>query len=217
MCKCVLTWTEQEGLHLLDAWVAAHVLKVPAEEALVLQRTAGVQGQDVSSVQRRVPHIQVGDVPKKRLSEIPPKRVLILPQNEYPVPGKVPGHVCTGAHVLPVPVHIDGPAAAAAAPGDADVMPHPVVGEADFIGKVLPVDDQSQEDASLDVQLASELELVGKDRSSVGEDGGHLCPVWVPLDTETDADGGQVREGHVEASKGLMGVHGEGQGAELCV
>lgn len=208
--KCDLTWTKQKGLHLLDAWVAANVLKVPAEEALVHQRLAGVQGADVSSVQRRVPHIQVGDVPIKRLGEIPPERVLILPQNEYPVPGKVAGRVCAGARVPPVPVHVDGPAAAATVPGDADVMPRPIVREGGLVGQVLPVDDQSQEDASLDVQLAPELEFIGKDTSSVREDGGHLRPVWLPLDTETDADGRQVREGHVEASKGLMGIDGEG-------
>lgn len=72
------------------------------------------------------------------------------------------------------------------------------------------MDDESQEDTSVDVQLAPKLELVGEDGRSVGEDGGHLIPVWVPLDAKTNADGRQVRQRHVDTSEGLVGLHGEG-------
>lgn len=194
----------------MDACVATNVVKVPAEEHFLRQGLAGVQGTDVSFIQRCVPNIEVGDIPKKRLGEIPSERILILTQNEYPLPKNIPGRVRPGARILPVPVHVDGPAAAAVVPRDADVMPRSIVSERGLVGEVLAMDDQSQEDASVAVQLASELELIGKDRCCVGEDGGHLRAVWVPLDTKTNADGRQVRKRHVDASKGLMAFHGEG-------
>lgn len=153
--KCDLTWTKQKGLQLLDAWVVTNVGKVPAEEYLLRQRLAGVQGTNVSLIQRRAPNIEIGDIPKKRLGEIPPKWILILTQNEYPVPKDIPGRVCTGASVLPVPVHIDGPVAAAATPRDTDVMPRSIVSERGLVGEVLSMDDKSQEDMSVAVQLAS--------------------------------------------------------------
>lgn len=190
--------------------MATNVLEVPAEERFLCQSHAGVQGQDVPYVQRNIPNVEVGDIPKKRLGEIPSKGILILAQNEYPLPKNVPGRVRTRAGVPPVPVHVDGPAAAAAAPRDADVMPPSVVTEGGLVGEVLPMDDESQEDASLDVQLAPKLELVGEDGRSVGEDGGHLVPVGVPLDAKTNADGRQVRQRHVDTGEGLVGVHGEG-------
>lgn len=161
-------------------------------------------------IQRNIPNMKVGEISKERLGEIPSKGILILAQNEYPTPRNVPGSVWTRVSVPPVPVHVDGPVPAAGAPRDTDVMPSSIVTEGRLVGKMLPVDDERQEHASLVVQLASELELIGKDGRSVGEDGGHLIPVWVPLDTETNADGRQVRERHVETSKGLVRLHGEG-------
>lgn len=208
--KSDLTCTRQEGVHLSDAGVATDLLQVPAEEHFLCQSHAGVQGQDVAFIQRNIPNVEVGDIPKEGLGEIPSEGILILAQNEYPVPKNVPGGVWARARVPPAPVHVDGPAAAAAAPRDADVMPPPVVAEGGLVGEVLPVDDEGQEDTSLDVQLAPKLELVGEDGRSVGEDGGHLIPVPVPLDAETDADGGQVRQRHVDTGEGLAGPHGEG-------
>lgn len=177
----------------MDVRVAADVLQVPAEEDVLFQRLAGVQRANVPLIQRRRPDRQVGDVARERLGEVPPKRVLVLAQDEDPVPKEVPGRVCARAGVLHVAVHVDGPGAVAAAPRDADVVPGAVVSEGGLVGEVLPVDDESQEDACVHVPLAPQLELVGEDRRSVGEDGGHLRAVGVPLHAETNADGRQVR------------------------
>lgn len=53
--------------------MATNVLEVPAEEHFLCQRHAGVQGQDVAFIQRNIPNVKVGDIPKKRLGEIPSK------------------------------------------------------------------------------------------------------------------------------------------------
>jgi len=186
--------------------VCAEVGGAPAEEQLPGRGQAGVEGADVPRLQRRPPHVEVGDIPKKRLREVPSERVLVLTQDEDPVPVDAPGGVGAGARVPSVPVHVDGPEAAAPPPRDAHVVPRPVVGEGRLVGEVLPVDDERQQDAALQVHLAPQLELVGEDGRGVGEDGGHLGPRRVPLDADAHADGRQRREGHVDAGEALEGL-----------
>lgn len=107
-----------------------------------------------------------------------------------------------------MPVHVDRPASAPPTPRDADVMPDSVVGKRGLVRQVFPVDDERQEDPSLTL-LAPQLELIGKNRSSVGEDGGHLSPRWVPLNTDANANGRQGGEGRVETSEALAGFFWE--------
>lgn len=186
--------------------MAAEAVQVPAEDGVLGLGGAGTEAADLPRFQRRVPKIEIGDISNKGLRKIPSERVLVLTQDEYPISVDILGGVCVRARVLPVPVHVDGPAAVAAVPRDADVVPRSVVGKRRLIGQMLPVDDERQQDPPLHVHLSPQLELIGEDRRGVGEDGGHLVPPGVPLDSNTNTDGRQVREGHVDPSKALWGI-----------
>lgn len=118
----------------------------------------------------------------------------------------IPGSVCARTCVLLVPVHVDSPVTTAAAPCDADVMPRSIIGEGRLVRQVLPTDDERQKDAFPHVHLAPQLELVGEDGCSVGEDGGHLIPLCVPLHSNTHTDGRQCSEGHVDTGEALARV-----------
>lgn len=67
-------------------------------------------------------------------------------------------------------------------------MPSSIIWEGRFVRKVLPVDDERQQDSSLHVQLAPQLELIGKDGRSIREDGRYFVPFWVPLDTDAHTE-----------------------------
>lgn len=159
--------------------------------------------------------MQIRDVSKERLSEVPSERILILTKNQNPIPKDLPRGFRARGRVSSLAVHIDIPVAVAAVPRDTNVMPSSVVWEGSFVRKVLPMDDERQQDSSLDVQLASELELIGENWCSVGEDGGNLVPLRVPLDTDAHAEERQVREGHIDASKGLMRFPWEAQSGKF--
>lgn len=210
-----LTWTNSQRLDLSDCRVTADVIEVPAEKHLLRDGSASVEGDDVSVLQVHIPHMQIGHVPRERLREVPAERILVLSQNENSVPEDLPRSASAGARVPPLAVHVDIPVAVAAIPRDANVMPSAIVWEGGLVWEVLPVDDERQQDSSLDVQLAPQLELIGENRCGVGEDGGHLAPLRVPLDTDAHAEERQVREGHVDASKGLMGFPWEVQSGKF--
>lgn len=206
-----LTWTKKHGLQLFDDWMAAYTVSAPAEENLLGQRRTGVEGTELPRLQRDIPNIQVGDISNKGLREIPSKGILVLTQDEYPVPVDIPWSVQPRPHVFPLPIHIDSPVAIAPAPGNTQVMPCSVIGKGGLIWLVFPVDDECQENTPLHVHLATELEFISEHGCSIGEDGGHLVPLRVPLNANTHTHGRHGREGHVDTSKALTGFSWEVQ------
>ena len=210
------TWTKQHRLHLPDHRVHGDVIDAPAEHLVPGgQRGAGTEGAELPPLQARAPHVQVRHVPKEGLGEVPPEGVLVLAQDEDALPVDVPGRVGPLPGVPRLPVHVDGPAPVAPPPRHAQVVPEAVVGEGGLVGPVLAVDDQSQQDATLAVPLAAQLELVGEDGSGVGEDGGHLVPGGVPLDAHAHAHRRQRGEGGVDPDEALPRGSGEVESAEL--
>lgn len=210
-----LTWTNQTGLNLLHCRVAANVVEAPFEKPFLGQSWTRVQGPNVSWFQGHVPHIQVSDISKKRFCEIPTKRVLILTEDQNPIPMDISVCVRPWALVFNLSIHIDGPVVATPTPCDTDLMPRSIIWEGGLIRQVLSMDDERQEDAALNVQLAPQLKLIGKDRCSVREDGRHFIPVLVPLYSDTHANGWQGREGYVHVSKAFTRLLWKSQSWDL--
>lgn len=153
--KCDLTWTKQKCKNLFNFWMGAYVVSVPTEEHFLCQWDTCIMGKDMPFFKRNIPNIQVSDISKKGLCEIPSKRILILSQNEYPLPKNIPGNVHAQAHIFPFSIYIDSPVAIAVLPCNTDVMPSSIVGERCLVRLVPSMDDECQKDASLQVHLAS--------------------------------------------------------------
>lgn len=128
--------------------------KVPTEKRFLGYGWTCIDSEDMPFFQRNIPNIQVSDISKKWLCEIPSKWILVLTQNEYAISIYISGSICAWAHVLPVPIHIDFPVATTSAPCDTDMMPSSIIGEKCLVWQMLPMDDEGQEDASLHVHLA---------------------------------------------------------------
>lgn len=150
--------------------MAVYEAEVPAEKFFLYCGRTQIQGTDMPCFQRNVPYIQVSDVPKKWFCEISPKGVLVLTQDKNTITVYIPVHVCTRARVFPVSVHIDSPVIAHPTPCDTDVMPCTIICKGGLVWKVFSVDYEGQVDTALRVHSASQLELIGQYRCSVGED-----------------------------------------------